>query len=136
MEPAAYVLFDELHEQFDEFRSILSGKNSIPIRLLCRMCAYNSSDCSVEVISPTKGNEFPCLVVSASYLPDEEKQNLAGAASKERLVQFTGDLTALEHTRGYKLNAFASAFMDGVDLSVYRSIVELTRPYIKYLPPL
>ncbi|KAA3676079.1 uncharacterized protein DEA37_0012170 [Paragonimus westermani] len=136
MEPAAYILFDELYDSMDKFRSLLSDRTSIPVRLLGRLSAFEPHCNVVEIISPTKADKCPCILVSVQYLSDELKQNLTGHAAEERLIQFIGDLSLPADRERYHLTAFASSFMDGVDLNVYRSVAKITRSYVKHLPAL
>ncbi|KAF5403671.1 hypothetical protein PHET_02742 [Paragonimus heterotremus] len=106
------------------------------IRGLEKVSAFEP-DCNlVEIISPTKADKCPCIIVNVQYLSDELKQSLTGHAAEERLIQFVGDLSLPADRERYHLTAFASSFMDGVDLNIYTSVAKITRSYVKHLPAL
>ncbi|KAG5450134.1 kicstor complex protein C12orf66 [Clonorchis sinensis] len=132
MEPAAYVLFDELYDVMDKFQSMFASRISIPVRLLGRVSAFERDCDLVEIISPTKRDALPCVLVDVKYLPDAQKHILSSEAARDRLVQFLGDLSLKPDQRHYTLIALAMVFMDGVDLNLYRSVVQITRPYVKH----
>ncbi|KER20484.1 hypothetical protein T265_15308 [Opisthorchis viverrini] len=122
--------------QVSEFISYLSGV----IRLTALSAALRSHvsaferDCDlVEIISPTKRDALPCVLVDVKYLPDAQKHILSSEAARDRLVQFLGDLSSKPDQKRYTLIALAMVFMDGVDLNLYRSVVQITRPYVKHL---
>lgn len=94
--------------------------------------AYESQTDLVEMLSPTRMDALPCVLVDVSLLSEDAKRALAREGGLHRLVQFIGILS-LAPTGGktWVLRAQTCTFMDGVDLSSYEEVVRLTRPYAK-----
>lgn len=95
-----------------------------------RMSAYESKDNIVEILSPTKRDGLPCILVDVSLLSEEFKRSLTVDAGLERLVQFIGSLSLSPGNKKiWCLRALTHAFMDGVDMKSYEEVVRITRSY-------
>ncbi|VDD75199.1 unnamed protein product [Mesocestoides corti] len=129
MDFSPYVLFEELYNNFEAFRYIASS-HRLSIRLLGLISAYEAQDNVVEILSPSRIDGLPCVLVDVSLLSEGFKRILAGDSGQDRLIQFIGALSVCSTNRKvWMLRAVAHSFMDGVDLRAYEEVVRLTRPY-------
>lgn len=86
----------------------------------------------VEILSPSKRDGLPCILVDVSLLSEDFKRALSGEAGLDRLVQFIGRLSLSPgNNKTWCLLAMTYKFMDGVDLQSYEEVVRITRPYAK-----
>ncbi|KAH9287089.1 hypothetical protein ECG_01623 [Echinococcus granulosus] len=129
MDFAPYVLFDELYSNFDSFSQIVQAKG-LTVRLLGLISAYEARDDIVEILSPGKLDDLPCILVDVSLLSGDFKRSLTVDAGLKRLVQFIGSLLLSPNSRkNWSLRALTHTFMDGVDMRSYGEVVRITRPY-------
>lgn len=88
----------------------------------------------MEVLSPSKRDGLPCILVDVSLLSEQFKQALSGEAGQDRLVQFIGRLSLSPvNKKTWCLSAMTFKFMDGIDVQSYEEVVQITRPYAKAL---
>ncbi|VDO04707.1 unnamed protein product [Rodentolepis nana] len=94
--------------------------------------AYVAEKNIVEILSPSKRDGLPCILVDVSMLSEDFKRALSGEAGLDRLVQFIGRLSLSPgNKKTWCLLAMAYKFMDGVNLQSYKEVVRITRPYAK-----
>nr|CDS32841.1 expressed protein [Hymenolepis microstoma] len=94
--------------------------------------AYVTEKNIVEILSPSKRDGLPCILVDVSLLSEDFKHALSGEVGLDRLVQFIGRLSLSPgDKKTWCLLAMTYKFMDGVDLRSYEEVVRITRPYAK-----
>ncbi|TPP56561.1 hypothetical protein FGIG_10335 [Fasciola gigantica] len=134
LDPAVYILFDELYPITERYRSIFNSKSPISARILGRLSAFQS-DCDVAVIvSPTRVDSHGCVRVDAKFLSDAQKRSLSNESNRERLIQILGDLSMSGDQ--FIMVALSFVFMDGIDIDLYKSVAHLTRSLTEHIPPI